>query len=196
MPRFFSERMLNPYHGIVNVVEIEGADAVCRDGITWTLYIQGEREREQFDDGSVHEVQLPDIKFGTWSKPGGLRRAPVRYVTDYDHLDMIGSRLLSAVKSRADRLPFDQQDRYELWLLDRNEARPLALLQSACSESATHRIETVRWNPGETARGSFRCKPAKNRAEPSINDADLLVGIFFVRPLKFFGKFRKLVYPG
>jgi hypothetical protein len=44
MPQYYSQRMLNPYHGLVQVVEIDGADAVSRDGLTWTLYLQGEQE--------------------------------------------------------------------------------------------------------------------------------------------------------
>ncbi len=78
MPRYFSQRMLNPYHGIVNVVEITGVDAVCRDGVNWMLYIQGVTEIERWDDGAERKVSLPDIKFGTWSRTAGLKRAAER----------------------------------------------------------------------------------------------------------------------
>ena len=37
MARLYSQRMLNRFHGIVNVAEIAGADAVWRDGVDWTL---------------------------------------------------------------------------------------------------------------------------------------------------------------
>jgi hypothetical protein len=44
VPRYYSQRMLNPDHGMVNVVELTGADAVSRDCVNWTLYIQGGSE--------------------------------------------------------------------------------------------------------------------------------------------------------
>ena len=65
MSHCYSHRMLNPFHGTVNVVDIGGADAVSRDGVHWALYLQGQVDRELADDGSPFEVALPDIKFGT-----------------------------------------------------------------------------------------------------------------------------------
>jgi len=156
MPRIYSQRMLNPYHGIVNVVEIEGADAVCRDGVNWMLYIQGGTELARSDEGVESQVPLPDIKFGTWSRMAGLKRAPVRYVTDYDQVDWLGSRLLEAVKSRSNGLPFPHGDKYELWLLDGASAQPLALLASVCDERDAGAVDPIAWNPGQAARESFR----------------------------------------
>jgi hypothetical protein len=170
MVRYFSQRMLNPYHGIVNVVEIEGADAVCRDGVHWMLYIQGGNELERSDDDGWAEVPLPDIKFGTWSRREGLKRAPVRYVTDYDQLDRLGSRLLDAVKSRAGQVPFPHGDRYELWLLD-DTTLPLALLNSGCGASDTVVFNGLTWTPGQAARESFRCSSDPQEA---LGDAERL----------------------
>jgi hypothetical protein len=89
--------MLNPYRGIVKVVAISGAVAVSRYRVAWSLYIQGGTEREIFADGSVHTVSLPDVRFGPWSERSGLRRAPVRFVTEYEQIDRLGGQLLAAV---------------------------------------------------------------------------------------------------
>jgi len=174
MARYFSQRMLNPYHGIVNVVEIEGADAVSRDGIHWMLYIQGGTELEQSDGGSRTDVPLPDIKFGTWSRREGLRRAPVRYVTDYEQLDWLGSRLLDAVKGCADRVPFPHGDKYELWLLDADMMMPLAALHSGCKASDATTISSITWTPGQAARESFRYS---RDPEEALGDADRLAAL-------------------
>ena len=168
-PCYYSQRMLNPHHGMVNVVELPGADAVSRDGFSWTLYIQGGIETEEYADGRV-EIPLPVIKFGTWSESTGLRRAPVRYVTDYERLDLVGERLLAAIKAGTDRVPFPQCDRYELWLLDRSDDLPLVLLQSSCDVSDTGRIEATRWRSGQAARDSFHSELFGERG----NAADLL----------------------
>jgi hypothetical protein len=174
MPRFYSQRMLNPYHGIVNVVEIEGADAVSRDGLNWMLYIQGGTESERRDGGVECEVSLPDVKFGTWSRRTGLRRAPVRYVTDYDQLDRLGSRLLEAVKSRADEAPFPHGDNYELWLLDADEALPIALLDSSCRQADTQGFGCLRWTPGQAALRYFG---QRHQERGSMDGAERLTGL-------------------
>jgi len=148
----YSQRMLNPFHGMVNVVEIPGADAVTRDGVSWTLYIQGGTETEQLGDGSSGKIPLPDIKFGSWTRAEGLRRAPVRYVTDYQLIDAVGNRLLEEVKQAIGRLPFSQRDWYELWLLDDRDALPLALLQSRCHCPDEARVEVPRWRVGQRVR--------------------------------------------
>ncbi len=103
MSPYLVQRMLIPYHGIVNLVEIDGADAVCRDGVDWMLCIQGGTEPEPGNDGFGQQVSLPDLEFGDWSRATGLKRTSVRHVTDYHRLDQIGGRLLEAVKWRTDR---------------------------------------------------------------------------------------------
>lgn len=68
MPHYYSQRMLNPFHGIVNVVEIEGADVVCSDGETWALFVRGTTKVAELPDGSRHEVETPEVKYGLWSR--------------------------------------------------------------------------------------------------------------------------------
>jgi hypothetical protein len=148
--------MLNPFHGIVNVVEIPGADAVSRDGRDWTLYIQGELEYERTDSGRLVPVPTPDTKFGIWSAERGLKRAPVRFATDYPRLAAIGSQLLAAVKANAGAVPFALCDRYELWLLHGAEAVPLALLDSACDAPAAADRPPTRWRAGSRCEQAFR----------------------------------------
>ncbi len=160
----YSQRMLNPFRGVVNVMEIAGADAVSRDGEQWILFVQGERE-EQWVEGRIQEVETPDVKFGTWSPSGGLRRAPVRYVTAYDGacIATVGGQLLEAVQAHAEAVPFPLRDRFELWLLDRTGA-PLVLLDSACTADGLAAPSALHWRPGELAKRAFTA-PSRSRAE-------------------------------
>ncbi len=77
MREAYSQRMLNPFHGVVNVVQVPGADAVSRDGVHWNLYIQGDSEAVACADGSRHQVALPDVKYGSWSAAIPARRPMV-----------------------------------------------------------------------------------------------------------------------
>jgi hypothetical protein len=152
--------MLNPFHGVVNVVEVAGADAVSRDGHNWTLYIQGELEYERSDGGRLVPVQTPDVKFANWSAERGLRRAPVRFTTDYARLAALGGELLAAVKASAGAVPFPLTDRYELWLLQAADAAPLALLDSACDAPPADNRPSTRWRAGSRCEQAFRHGPA------------------------------------
>jgi hypothetical protein len=155
MREAYSQRMLNPFHGVVNVVQVPGADAVSRDGVHWNLYIQGDSEAVACADGSRHQVALPDVKYGSWSAAAGLHRAPVRYVNDYPVLERIGSQLLAQVKRQAERVPFPAHDCFELWLLHAVSWQPLALLASSCQAADARHIEPCVWTPGQRAKQEF-----------------------------------------
>lgn len=146
--------MLNPYHGVINAVEIDGADAVTRNGVEWMLYLQGEREEELLDDGTVEVFQTPDIKFGSWTSHGGLRRAPVRSVVDFQAMDARGMALLDAVRQSASDGPFALVDRYECWLLSASGHHPIAMIDSACEHPVNSRSVSA-WRPGQASHHEF-----------------------------------------
>ena len=154
MSNCYSERLVNPFRGILSVVETEDADAVSSDGVHWALYIQGEIEDVRMSDGSLRDVMLPDIKFGDWSAQDGLKRSPVRNVADLDRLDAIGTHLLDAIKRAVDHLPFPLRDQDEFWLLDHAD-RPLALLSVATDETKRDTPQNLLWRPGEVAKSRF-----------------------------------------
>lgn len=150
----YSQRLVNPFRGILSVVETEDADAVSSDGVHWALYIHGETEDVRMSDGSLRDVVLPDIKFGDWSQQDGLKRAPVRNVADLNRLDAIGSHLLEAVKHACTHLPFPLRDQDEFWLLDMQD-RPLALLHVAANDGERETPRNLVWRPGEIAKAQF-----------------------------------------
>ncbi|MFN2309497.1 MAG: hypothetical protein ABR553_07145 [Gammaproteobacteria bacterium] len=53
MVHCYSQRLVNPFRGILSVVETEAADAVSSDGLHWALYIHGEVEAVRMSDGSL-----------------------------------------------------------------------------------------------------------------------------------------------
>ena len=161
--KFYSQRMLNPFHGIVNAVEIPGADAVSRDGLHWSLYVQ-----HLDNDGSLI-TRLPDIKFGEWDEASGLKRAPVRYVTNYSAIDHRAETLLQTIKDLRGRLPFEEADCYELWMIDRETGGPLALLNSSC-EKPDCDSETESWRAGISARKQFASEEVCLALERLINE--------------------------
>lgn len=151
--RCYSQRMLNPFHGVMSIVKIPLADAVSTDGINWILYVWDE-ELLGAEGETDTPVEVPDIKYGTWSPGEGLRRAPVRSTQDYSLIQAKGDALLAAIKAHLPQLPFPLQDRFELWLLD-SAGLPLALVDSSADVPAGDSDTTVRWNPGRCCRAEF-----------------------------------------
>jgi len=164
--------MLNPFHGIVNMVEIDGADAVCCDGVSWTLFVHSEPEYAVLDDGSRRRIETPDIKFGVWSERDGLQRSPVRNPADYDFVDHVGRYLLEIVKAKSAEVPFPLQDCYELWLLDSAFDLPLVLLASACNRSEISQDAPLQWRAGAGATNHFHVKADLARALGNQNPAE------------------------
>lgn len=171
MPRCYSQRMLNPFYGIINIVEINGADAVCCDGESWMLFVHSEPEYTVLEDGSQHRTETPDIKFGVWSARDGLQRSPVRNPADYDFVEHAGRNLLDIVKARSAEVPFPLQDHYELWLLDNDFELPLVLLASACSRRQMREDVSLQWRAGMSAKDHFHVKAELGRALGSENPA-------------------------
>jgi len=148
----YSQRILNPFRGVMNIISIGGADAVTIDGVHWTLYIHDTFDCPTDDPQEFFEIEMPDIRFGDWDKKSGLKRSPLIASYHYNEIQAIGHALLNVVQIHAERCPFPFADKYELWLLDECTNEPLALLDSVCHESEIHMPGNLTWEAG------IRCK--------------------------------------
>lgn len=100
---YYSLRRLSPFEGMLQVVEAGDATAFSFDGVQWHVRCRNE-------SGHFRLV-------GVWSEADSTGIARCR---DAEALE-------DALRKRP-RLPFPQDDPFELWLLDKANARPLALL--------------------------------------------------------------------
>lgn len=124
--RYYSQRQLSPYRGMLHVVDVGHALAYTVDGEHW-------RARLRTREGRLWPV-------------GGWLDAAHRF-SPAD-----SAALMAAVNARPP-LPFAQGDRVELWLLHGTEGRPLALLQTRTSVAAAEPPLDALWWPflvGET----------------------------------------------
>lgn len=148
----YSQRILNPFRGVMNIISIGGADAVTIDGNNWTLYIHDTFDCPTDDPKEFFEIDMPDIRFGDWDEKSGLKRSPLIASYHYNEIQAIGNALLDAVEKYADQCPYVFEDKYELWLLDDKTSEPLALLDSVCKETEIFTPENLTWEAG------LRCK--------------------------------------
>ena len=170
MIRAYSQRLLPPFSGVVQVAETESSRAVSFDGINWEFqYLSGNEQvngkprvrgygldRGYHNVASQHRNELKTFIFPSY----------------LDH-DAISNSIheLSEFLSTA-QVPFPAADDYEYWLLDAADDTPLALIYSCCDESL---MQTY---PGQTQWTALPHSKMKientdseeARSEPPVND--------------------------
>jgi hypothetical protein len=169
----YSERILNPFRGVMNVIALDDAEAVTTDGVNWLLYIRDRFDTADNEPEEFAHIDNPYIRFGSWNKSSGLKRAPVLSCYHYLEIQHKGERLLEVVRHYADDVPFEFRDSFELWLLEKDTQLPLALIDSACQESELYDNDILSWRSGNRCRSQFKSKVAelKNSID---NHAELL----------------------
>ncbi len=150
---YYSQRLLNPFRGVMNVIRYHSAEAVTTDGIEWEIYVSNDELLDGLDPHA--HIQTSDIRYGHWSQKGGLKRGPIYPSEDFKRMEALGAVVYEALLHQYDQLPFPLRDRYELWLLDR-EQQPLCLLHSAVSEYDIIMDISLRWRAGNLCAEAFR----------------------------------------
>ncbi|MGQ0526144.1 MAG: hypothetical protein ACT4P8_21060 [Betaproteobacteria bacterium] len=119
-PKYYSQRQLSPYRGMLHVVDVGHALAYTVDGEHW-------RARLRSREGRLWPV-------GGW-------------MDDAHRFSPADSASLMEAVDRRPPLPFPQADRVELWLLDKRAGAPLALLQTRNTLSAAEAPADAAWCP-------------------------------------------------
>ena len=151
--RSYAQRLLNPFRGVMNIIECQGAEAVTTDGRHWDIYVRDTDLVEDIDNG--HKVQTSDIRYGRWSLKDGLKRGAIYPSEDFKVLEHRGALVYEHLLKHYQDLPFPLQDSIELWLLDA-DSLPLALLSSEVSEEGIELDCHIDWRAGRECRKHFR----------------------------------------
>lgn len=138
-PQYYSQRQLSPYRGMLHVVDVGHALAYTVDGDHW-------RTRLRSREGMLWPV-------GTWLD-ANLEFRPE------------ASAALRAAMENRPLLPFPQADRFELWLLGKASAKPLALLQSRRSMAGLEPAADCAWRPFLLEQADFRANCLRERDAP------------------------------
>lgn len=121
-PTYYALRLVNPFRGVLQIVDLGASLAQSRDGRVWYL---------KMDDGQGRQRQA-----GVWDEERGLllgQQQPLQSV-------------INAIKERP-QLPFAMADDWECWLLDQEQGRPLALLATDRLEPDRRRLPDPDWQP-------------------------------------------------
>lgn len=150
--RHYAQRLLNPFRGVMNIIEFEAAEAVTTDGIHWDIYVRDAELVEDLPNSS--RVQTSDIRYGSWSAQQGLKRGAIYPSDDFMFLEHQGAIVYQHLLKLHQTIPFTLQDHYELWLLDQDD-RPLALIASATRADHLELDHALDWRAGLECRNYF-----------------------------------------
>lgn len=133
MVHAYSKRLLSPFTGQVQVVEMDPVRALSLDGVAWEIqFMHSERPGrggERAADGKLMRrryVRIANIKGSE------VQRLATQSFFEFNQVD-------APVRALADylqtvELPFSAADHYEYWLLDGRHESPLALIYSTVNE--------------------------------------------------------------
>lgn len=153
-PRCYAVRRLNPFMGVVEVVEIGGARAMSLDGSSWEIQVEAERPEHTWGRGEPVNAVRQFFRFGSWHRELGLSQVPVNPILDVGAMLAASERMISALELVQGRLPFPFVDHIERWLLD-SEGRPLALLAATIEHRFTREIRADSWHATPAMSSDF-----------------------------------------
>jgi hypothetical protein len=148
----YAIRRVNPFLGVLQVIESAAGRALSTNGVVWDIEVRAERPA---DWGSLNrgKGQSAFYRYGLWSLRDGLVRRPLAPQLDAEPLDLQCRQLLASVQEHSAMLPFPLADQEELWLFDREDHRPLALLASATRSTLRPVPEPKYWSSGIGSEG-------------------------------------------
>lgn len=165
-PHCYAVRLLNPVSGVMQVLAIEGARALSQDGQWWEIQVLAERPDHTW--GSLNQGRHIQqfFRFGNWHPQQGLRQVPANPVLDIGAMQEASAQLIAALQEHIARLPFPLEDRYECWLLDRQQ-QPLALLAATTDSSLIADIRSGHWRAAPLGEAAFVSATLSARGIPT-----------------------------
>lgn len=165
-PGCFAVRRLNPFLGVAQVVDIGVARAISIDGTTWQIQIHTEYPASKWGSHQHSQAGKRFFRFGHWTEMDGLLRTPVNPDLDINEMLRHCNILLEVLGTCANNIPFNLEDRVELWLMDSNKL-PLALLASVVREDLSRNIKVDKWWATMPSEGGFHSPVLEKKGYPN-----------------------------
>lgn len=134
MIRAYSQRLLPPFSGVVQIAESERARAQSFDGLNWDIQYLSANERPGDVTDRARGYGLDRGYYNVASlKSGELKTFMFPSCVDPDRVSESIHELTEFLA--AAHVPFPAGDIFEYWLLDGADESPLALMYTCCDES-------------------------------------------------------------
>lgn len=130
MIKAYSQRLMPPYSGQVQIAESDRARALTMDGKNWEIHFC---YAAHLGAGSSGQSGQRSYRRAAYINPEELREIQMRTAQECKDVDERILELADFLTTAS--LPFPAADRFEYWLLDRTDGLPLALIFS-CTEAS------------------------------------------------------------
>ena len=169
--RSYAIRRVNPFRGVMQVIEAEEGRALSCNGVVWEILVRA-RQSNARESRSRDRRRKIYYRFGMWSMGDGLLRRASSPAEDQDYFDLATKceTLVEYVRVHHQQLPFRLEDNHELWLFDSDKQSPLALLASLRPGASLAAPEPRAWSCCSGANGS-----AGQRRFPQARDLETQV---------------------
>jgi len=171
MIRAYSQRLLPPFSGCVQITESERARAQSFDGVNWEIHYLSGNQQTNDPRFSVQGYGLDRGYYNVASLENGELKTFI-FPSCVDH-DQVSESIyeLTEFLSTAD-VPFAAGDIYEYWLLDGTDDSPLALIYSCCDESLMNTFpDQTQWTALPHSKMDIdNTEYEQARSEPPVND--------------------------
>jgi len=130
MISMYSRKLLLPFVGVIQLAELAGARALSLDGKGWAIhYAISSNSNPQNTQTSKSDLDY--VLVATYQDSQLKTKSAYRYLEAGDaHLHI--EQLCESVSTA--QIPLTAADRFEYWLLDKDDEAPLALLQTAINQ--------------------------------------------------------------
>lgn len=153
--RVYATRRVNPFLGVMQIVEAEEGRALSCNGVVWEILVRATRGSTR---GGLDQIDKKKtyFRFGMWSNNDGLMKRASSPAADQDYFELASKceKLVEHVREHQCQLPFHLEDNIELWLFGSNTQQPLALLSSLIPGASLPSPEPRYWSSCIGADGS------------------------------------------
>ena len=169
----YAIRRVNPFRGVMQIIESEEGRALSCNGIVWEILVRATQDDTRSSPDHDDDKKTY-YRFGMWSMDAGLMKRSNSPVDGQDYFEL-ASRcdvLIGYVREHHDQLPFALEDSLELWLFDKGNLRPLALLSSKIPGVSLPSPEPKSWAAciGPTGTSSQRRFPQAADLELQVKE--------------------------
>jgi hypothetical protein len=169
--RHFAVRQVNPFEGVLQVVECSDARAYSADGRVWQIQVIAERPDHTWRSVD-HAVPVRQFfNFGLWDLRDGLHQVPANPVLDIGAMSDAANRLVETLSGLTERLPFALADHFECWATDA-AGEPLALLATTEDRALIGHLRVGEWQASRFT-GQGLATPDREAAEHPTNNASM-----------------------
>lgn len=152
--RHYAVRRVNPFDGVLQVVETHNARAYSPNGRVWQIQVLTQRPDHTWRSFSDHPPVEQFFNFGLWDATNGMQKIPANPMLDIGTMSSAAEALARQLLALESRLPFALIDDFECWSTDYN-GQPVALLATTEEQRMMRELQVSRWQATRLADHGF-----------------------------------------